>query len=150
MAGPGRRYGPVVNLCRLVYISTKNSLPDVEIFRIQDQAQRNNARDDLTGVLLFDRSYFLQYLEGEREQVTGTFTAIAGDGRHRQVNLLHFGDIAERGYPTWSMGLLDSASPSLRAVLDEVLPGGLFLPSNLTSDSAMHIIDRTRTLHLTR
>ena len=93
-----------MNLTRLIYISTKNTLRDGEIFRIQEQAQRNNARDELTGVLLFDRSYFLQCLEGEREQVTRTFTVIAADERHRQVNLLHAGDIAARSYPDWSMG----------------------------------------------
>src|ERR1700750_2674825 len=119
-----RRYVPDVRLSRLIYISTKNTLPDGEIFKIHDQAQRNNARDDLTGVLLFNRSYFLQYLEGEREQVTHAFTVIAGDDRPRQLNLLHFADIEERGYPDWSMGLLDTASPALRAVLDELLPGG--------------------------
>jgi hypothetical protein len=139
-----------VTLNRLIYISTKNTLPDGEIFRIQDQAQRNNARDDLTGVLLFNRSYFLQYLEGEREQVTRTFTVIAADDRHRQVGLLHVADITERNFPNWTMGLLDGASPSLRAVLDEILPGGLFMPANLSSDSAMQILLRSRTLHLTR
>lgn len=139
-----------MNLSRLIYVSTKNPLPDGEIFRIQEQAQRNNARNDITGVLLFNRSYFLQCLEGEREQVTHTFTVVAADDRHRQVNLLHFTDIAQRSYPNFSMGLLDSTSTSLRTVLDEVLPGGLLMPANLTSDSAMRILQRTRTLHLTR
>jgi hypothetical protein len=139
-----------VSLSRLIYISTKNPLPEGEIFRIQDQAQRNNARNDLTGMLLFNRTYFLQILEGEREQVTHAFTTISADRRHRQVNLLYAGDIAERSHPDWSMGLLDGASPALRTVLDEVLPGGLLLPANLTSESAVRIMQRTRSLHLTR
>jgi hypothetical protein len=134
----------------LIYISTKNMLPDGEIFRIQEQAQRNNARDDLTGVLLFNRSYFLQCLEGEREQVSRVFVAIAADQRHRQATILHAADIAERGYPDWSMGLLDSASPSVRAALEDIVPGGELRPANLSSDSAMRILQRTRSLHLTR
>ena len=139
-----------MNLSRLIYVSTKNALPEGEIFRIQDVAQRNNNRLDLTGVLLFNRSYFLQCLEGEREQVTHTFTVISADERHRQVNLLHVEDVAERSYPNWSMGLLDSNSDSLRSVLEEILPGGLLMPSNLTSETAMRIMQRTRALHLTR
>ncbi|KUL25679.1 BLUF domain-containing protein [Actinoplanes awajinensis] len=138
-----------MNLIRLIYISTKNTLPEGEIFRIQEQARHNNARDDLTGMLLFNRAYFLQYLEGDREQVTRAFTVIAADTRHCKVNILHVADIAERSYPDWSMGLLDSASPSVRGVLNEVLPGGLFLPDNLTCESAIRVVQRTRSLHLT-
>ena len=139
-----------MNLNRLIYVSAKKPLPEGEIFRIQEQAQRNNARDELTGVLLFNRSYFLQCLEGDREQVTRTFARIANDERHSQVAVLHVADIAERGYPDWSMGLLDSASPSVRAIMDEVLPGGLFMPANLSGESAIKVMQRTRTLHLTR
>jgi Sensors of blue-light using FAD len=139
-----------VSLFQLMYVSTKNPMPPTEIFRIQEQAQRNNARGDLTGVLLFNRDYFLQCLEGEREQVTHAFTVIARDDRHRQVNLLCVRDIAERSYPDWSMGMLDGTSPSLRNALNDVLPGGLFMPDNLTADTAMLVTQRMRTLHFTR
>jgi hypothetical protein len=139
-----------MGLIQLLYISTKNTLQPGEIFRIQEQAQRNNARDDLTGVLLFNRDYFLQCLEGEREQVTSAFTKIAGDPRHRQVSLLSVDEAEQRSYPDWSMGLLDASSPSLRAVLDDVLPGGLLLPENLSTVQARTIMNRMRTLHFTR
>ena len=139
-----------MSLTQLIYISTKNPLPPAEIFRIQEQAERNNSRKGLTGVLLFNRDYFLQCLEGEREEVTHTFTVIATDDRHRQVNLLHATDIEERGYPDWSMGMLDGNSPSLRRTLDDLLPGGLFLPANLTAATALLITQRMRTLHFTR
>jgi hypothetical protein len=139
-----------MGLIQLTYVSTKNALQPGEIFRIQEQAQRNNARDDLTGVLVFNREYFLQCLEGEREPVTRAFTRIAADDRHRQVNLLSVEDIEQRSYPDWSMGLLDALSPSLRAVLDDVLPGGVLVPASLTTGTTRTIMNRMRTLRFTR
>lgn len=138
-----------MGLTQLIYISTKNPLPPTGIFRIQEQAQRNNALADLTGVLLFNREYFLQCLEGEREQVTAAFTVIAADPRHRNVNLVHASDIVERHYPDWSMGMLDGDSPSLRRVLDDVLPSGQFQPETLTAATALVVTQRMRTLHFT-
>ena len=138
-----------MGLTQLIYISTKNPLPPTEIFRIQEQAQRNNARKDLTGVLLFNRDFFLQCLEGERQEVTRSFTAIAADPRHRNVNLVHVSDIVERHYPDWSMGMLDADSPSLRRVLDDVLPGGSFQPAHLSAATALVVTQRMRTLHFT-
>ncbi len=139
-----------MTLSQLIYVSTKKALPSGEIFAIQHQAKRNNARDELTGVLLFDRAHFLQCLEGERERVTRRFAAIAADDRHGQVSLLHTGDIEQRGYPDWSMGLLDAASPAVRAALADVLPGGLLTPETLTTDSSRLMMQRVRSLHLTR
>lgn len=139
-----------MHLIELVYVSAKPPLPPGEIFRIQDAALRNNARDDLTGVLLFSRDCFVQCLEGEREQVTRTFATIADDDRHRQVALLHVAAIEERTFGDWSMGLLDGESPAVRAALNEIVPGGLLLPANLDGDAARRVVHRARTLHLTR
>ncbi len=139
-----------MGLSRLLFISTKNLLAPGEIFRIHEQGERNNAQNGLTGMLLFSRSYFLQILEGEREQLTQTFTVIAADQRHRRVSLLNVDDIADRTYPDWSMGLLDAASPSVQVVLQDVLPGGLFMPANLIASAAVLMLRRLQTLHLTR
>ena len=141
-------YGDNMGLLGLVYISTKKVLPEGEIFRIQQQAARNNARDEVSGLLLFNSWYFLQLLEGEREQVTRTFTAIAGDDRHQQVTLLQAEDVEQRLFADWSMGLLDASSPAVQVVLHETLPGGLFMPANLTGPSAVQLMRRVRSLHL--
>ncbi|GLY03190.1 hypothetical protein Acsp01_35690 [Actinoplanes sp. NBRC 101535] len=136
-------------MSRLIYISAKPPLPSGEIFEIQQQAMRNNARDELTGVLLFNRTCFLQCLEGERVTVTRTFTVIAADDRHHRVELLSMADTDRRAYPDWSMGLLDVDSPAIRVVLDEVVPGGL-LPANLSGENSRLLLDRLRGVHLTR
>lgn len=137
-------------LGQLLYVSTKKLLPEGEVFRIQEQAARNNARDEVTGMLLFNSWYYLQLLEGEREHLTHTFTAIAADERHQQVTLLYTDEAEQRLFADWSMGLLDASSPSVQVVLHETLPGGLFMPANLTGSTAMQLMRRLRSLHLTR
>ncbi|MBL7259053.1 BLUF domain-containing protein [Paractinoplanes lichenicola] len=139
-----------MSVTQLIYRSRKNTLPPNGIFAIQDQARRNNAERDLTGVLLFNRDYFLQCLEGDAEQVTRTFRTISDDPRHREVALIAVGDVAERCFPDWSMGLVDSTSPDLRVALRDVLPGYEFTPEALDATTATTLMQRMRTLSYTR
>ncbi|MCO8270082.1 BLUF domain-containing protein [Actinoplanes sp. TRM 88003] len=132
---------------QLIYRSRKNSLPPSGIFEIRDSARRNNAENDVTGVLLFNRDYFLQCLEGDAQVVTATFRTISGDTRHSEVTLIAVHDVAERSFPDWSMGLVDSTSPDLRVALRDVLPGYEFTPENLSEQTATELMRRMRTLN---
>ncbi|GAA2478692.1 BLUF domain-containing protein [Winogradskya humida] len=137
-----------MSLTQLIYCSRKNTdLRPEAIFGIRDQARANNARQDLTGVLLFNRDCFMQCLEGDREQVTETFAAISQDARHDHVALVAVQDIPQRSFPDWTMGLLDANSPSLRAALDDILPSTEFTPETLPADTAVTVMNRMRTLH---
>ena len=64
---------------------------------------RNNARDDITGYLIFDGETFLQILEGGSEAVEATFARISRDARHRDPQLLLAGAAAERAFSKWAM-----------------------------------------------
>ncbi|MFI5937673.1 BLUF domain-containing protein [Actinoplanes sp. NPDC051494] len=136
-----------MSLTQLIYSSRRSdTLPPEGIFTIRDQACANNARNDLTGVLLFDRHTFLQCLEGDREQVTRTFCTIGEDPRHTHVALVSVRDIEQPSFPDWSMGLVDGNSPSLRADLGDVLTGDEFSPGNLPAEKATTVMQRMRTL----
>jgi len=142
-----RGYVQEMALTQLIYCSSKNKeLPPETIFTIRDQARANNERRDVTGVLLFNRSSFLQCLEGDREEVTRTFGAISQDPRHGHVALMSVRDIEQRGFPDWSMGLLDGDSPSLRAALADVLPSQDFTAETLSAQTTMTVMQRMRTL----
>ncbi|MBM2619918.1 BLUF domain-containing protein [Actinoplanes sp. LDG1-06] len=132
---------------QLIYRSRKNSLPPNGIFDIRDQARRNNTLRGITGVLLFNRDHFLQCLEGDPEVVTRTFQTISDDPRHREVALIAVGDVSERCFPDWSMGLVDSTSPDLKAALRDLLPGYEFTPETLTAETATTLMQRMRSLH---
>ena len=70
---------------------------------ILSSAQRMNDKLSITGMLLFDGDYFLQYLEGGRTNLNIVFSRIYGDDRHRNVDLISFREIEERICPNWSM-----------------------------------------------
>lgn len=66
-------------------------------------SSRNNARDGITGYLIFDGDTFLQILEGKQAAVETTYARIAADARHRDPTLLHSGTAAQRSFGNWAM-----------------------------------------------
>jgi hypothetical protein len=67
-------------------------------------SQRNNDRDGITGYLLFDRTHFVQTLEGDKGLVEQTFGCILRDPRHHEITVLARRHTAERTFTDWSMG----------------------------------------------
>ncbi len=98
-----------VNLIRLAYASTatfnraSNELIEPEVARILMQSKRNNAREEIGGVLHFGNGYFFQCLEGEKESVESLYHRIVTDSRHEKSQILHTAPIDMRWFPDWSM-----------------------------------------------
>lgn len=92
---------------QIVYRSTfrtaRVASPLAALRDIVSVSSRNNARDGITGYLIFDGETFLQILEGERGAVETTYARIAGDARHRDATVLHEGMAAERAFGKWAM-----------------------------------------------
>ena len=92
-------------LIRLTYASTATDGVDLNEFkRILLQAQTNNQRRDLTGMLAFNSKIFLQALEGSRDQVNELYAKLIRDPRHHTVTVLGYKEIEERHWASWSMG----------------------------------------------
>ncbi len=92
-------------LIRLIYASTSSDNVDITEFKnILLQAQTNNQRCDLTGMLAFNSKVFLQALEGDRDQVNELYGRLMRDPRHHSLAVLKFGEIEERHWSNWSMG----------------------------------------------
>jgi hypothetical protein len=68
-------------------------------------ARRNNARRQLTGMLLYHQDSFFQVLEGPRAAVTGVYDQISADPRHTKIIKLIEEDIEQRSFADWTMGL---------------------------------------------
>ncbi|MEO1259129.1 MAG: BLUF domain-containing protein [Bacteroidota bacterium] len=90
---------------RLTYISSfskSTSLKDIrEIGRISEV---NNARDNLTGVLLCFRGVFYQIIEGEERDIDRCFERIKADPRHDDIFILNIEkNISHRMYVEWKM-----------------------------------------------
>lgn len=122
-------------LIRLVYASTAQSGVDLNEFkRILLQAQANNHRRDLTGMLAFNSKIFLQALEGSRDQINDLYARLMRDPRHKTVTLLNYKEIEERHWANWSMGF---AAPNTdnRALFLKYSQQSVFNPYNMKADA---------------
>jgi hypothetical protein len=104
-------------LLRLVYYSTnlvkKSVNPrDSELRKIVSSAVSKNRAAGITGGLMFNRSYFGQVLEGERDAVSQLFVRIAGDVRHKSVIIVEAVEVKERLFERWSMGFAERTETS--------------------------------------
>ena len=119
-------------LVRLLYASraVDNTQPAVQA--ILDSARRHNQDSGVTGVLVYGGGVFMQAIEGGRQAVSDLYGTISRDPRHKDVALLHYEEIVERRFGSWTMGLVDvsrvNASVLLkyseRAVLDPYTGSG--------------------------
>jgi hypothetical protein len=92
-------------LSHIVYVSVrKPECSEEEIQKILTACQNNNGKIDVTGVLLYSDTQFVQYLEGDYKQIIGLYDKIKTDDRHRNAVLISSSPISERSFPTWQMG----------------------------------------------
>lgn len=71
---------------------------------ILEQARRKNARLDITGILLYRRGRFFQYLEGAEEAVRSVYDEIQQDSRHTRLRILLESPVESRRFSEWTMG----------------------------------------------
>jgi hypothetical protein len=90
---------------RMLYVSgATRPMTDSDLDGILAASRRNNARDDITGVLLWADGAFIQVLEGEEARVRKVAARIRNDLRHRNFMVLVEGSYPERAFGSWSMG----------------------------------------------
>lgn len=96
------------NLYRLIYTSSRRpKCDDNEIQNILSSCKKNNPGKNITGVLLHSEKRFIQYLEGDKNEIMNLFEHIKKDDRHGGVNLRDHSSIEERIFPSWHMGYKD-------------------------------------------
>lgn len=104
------------DLVSLVYFSHAcrryNEAALLDLLRV---SRANNARDGITGMLLYDDGNFIQALEGPRATVERTFARIGKDPNHAGIMTTRIIPIEQRQFADWSMGFLTSGSLSAEA-----------------------------------
>ena len=75
-----------------------------ELESILNVSGHNNARDALTGVLMFNGAIFVQSVEGPKASVDRLMARLAGDSRHCQIDIHDDRSIPKRIFADWSMG----------------------------------------------
>jgi len=116
-------------LYSVTYVSSANAeFNEIALQELLQKARHNNARDGLTGMLLFKGGNFMQVLEGEEQIVRNRFRIIANDPRHKGALALLQGPIPARSFTDWSMGFQHLSTA------DASIPGySQFLNTPLTS-----------------
>ncbi len=123
-------------LVRLIYVS--KLAPDLDYRAIKDilaASQRNNKPRGVSGLLMFNSGFFLQWLEGERLAVNERFARISQDPRHTAPVLLDYREIVKRQFADWNMGYLGEGSIN-KATFYEYSGTDTFDPYTLSGDSA--------------
>jgi hypothetical protein len=94
-------------LTRLIYTSTtSSSFKSNDVENILSEARVHNKKSNVTGMLCFNSNYFLQCLEGCRNEVNMTYHKILNDKRHTNIVMLDYKEIDAREFDSWSMGYL--------------------------------------------
>lgn len=79
-------------------------------------SERNNRRDELTGVLLRHDGRFLQAIEGRRADVDRLMDRLHCDPRHANLRLLSDRAVPTRLFGDWAMGRAE-VTPAMSALL---------------------------------
>ena len=89
----------------LIYFSSAVELMNQDqLLEILKVSRKNNAANNITGMLLYGEGAFVQVLEGEEEVLRATYERIAADPRHRGLIKVAEGQLENRNFPEWSMG----------------------------------------------
>lgn len=98
---------------RIVYLSTATRLmSDTELLEVLRVSRENNARDGVTGLLLYSGGNFIQLLEGDSDAVSAVCARVEKDPRHHRMLIMLDDESAERLFPDWSMAFRPASSLS--------------------------------------
>lgn len=101
-------------MLQMIYTSeARNKFAPAELQELLLIARRNNDRDAVTGMLLYEDGTFLQVLEGENDVVEATYQRIAADKRHHKIMLIARFEIDHRSFHDWEMGFFDASGGNL-------------------------------------
>jgi hypothetical protein len=92
-------------LSQLIYVSNrKPTCTQEEIDNILASCKKNNPPLNITGVLLYSDTKFIQLVEGESKVIMSLYDKIKLDTRHSNSIMISYGMIPEKSFPSWHMG----------------------------------------------
>ncbi len=91
---------------QIIYVShAKRAFEVPELVELLIKARSTNEKENVTGLLLYEDSTFVQFLEGSKDPVERIIAKIISDPRHECIVYLLRGDTKYgRVFPDWKMG----------------------------------------------
>ncbi len=99
--------------------------PSSTIRSIVRASQANNLRDGITGFLIFDKTSFVQVLEGEQSAVLEAYERISDDPRHAYLTVLDTRWVETRAFEGWAMGGHIASDDTRHIYARHIIGGGL-------------------------
>ena len=127
-------------LCRLVYYSERNPSIPLDLRTLIATCHKNNTPRQLTGLLHYNGTYFIQVLEGARADVSAIYHKIANDERHINPIIIACTDVRERLFPTWSMGLHEGMNDRTKEIFLRYFAKERFDPESVNVDSLLDVL----------
>ena len=129
----------------LVYMSRAvRPLSDQDLQELLVQCRRDNAQNQVTGILFYSHGNIAQLIEGEPDVIEALFARISLDGRHSHVHKLVGKTIAQRSFPDWSMAFHPLEGEAFQELAGFFLPHQVpALPGTLSIADAM-LVDLVR------
>jgi hypothetical protein len=105
------------NLRSIVYASTAtHALTTADLESLLTDARAFNREHQVTGVLLHSGANFMQCLEGAPEDVGKAYERIKQSSQHQDIVEYMDGEVAQRTFGSWDMGLAEPAESELLAL----------------------------------
>lgn len=94
----------IAQLDSVIYISNANpNLTERDLIDIIEVSQRNNSFYGITGILCFNGTNFIQFLEGDRDMINARINLIEADSRHHGMVIIKRHISQDREFPGWCM-----------------------------------------------
>jgi len=117
-----------VSVKRLAYTSLAAlDLDEHQLLEIHGIARDLNGLDGITGLLIFNGTHFLQWIEGAPQSIDDLVERLRRDPRHTGFEVREEGLADQRLFPGWSMKLARVRTRAIHAREDivEALPEGM-------------------------
>jgi hypothetical protein len=101
----------------IIYVSSAAQLfSTADLGRLLEVSRTNNAKREVTGMLLYKDGNFMQVIEGEEANVRALYDKLQLDPRHGGFLTLLEEKIATRHFQDWSMGFKNLDDPAVSEI----------------------------------
>jgi hypothetical protein len=107
------------NLRCIVYTSSAvRLLGQDEIDYLLSRARQRNLEHEVTGLLLYWQGSFMQYIEGQRDQLMAIYKVILDDPLHHTIIELLNEPVGFRAFEGWAMAYSEAQTSELESILE--------------------------------
>lgn len=101
-----RRHEPFALMSTVTYRSRAVApMSELDLHRLARAAQLRNGAEGVTGLMVYDRGWFFQQIEGPSDGLARIWASIRRDQRHTAIEVLRNGSTGKRNFQDWDLKL---------------------------------------------